>query len=188
MFIPLTNSWERSHLFLPTPAQSTIYVLFFHRCTDWIPPKPWEFFIEIPTSKCPQNLLWVKFKSLLLKNQILHPNFLSLSPIWPNRPMPPGRPDLLLTMLAHLLRSGPVAFQPTRGLAGVVPNLEEPRQPPLMRAVVLHHLPPVPDHEQLRWLGPIRHKWGLLGGCDAHTGGETSVDTLQARWNHWTTL
>jgi hypothetical protein len=28
---------------------------------------------------------------------------------------------------------------------------------------------------------PIRHKKGLLGGCDAHTGGETSVSTLQAR-------
>jgi hypothetical protein len=28
---------------------------------------------------------------------------------------------------------------------------------------------------------PIRHKRGLLGGCDAHTGGETSVGTLQAR-------
>jgi hypothetical protein len=28
---------------------------------------------------------------------------------------------------------------------------------------------------------PIRHKRGLLGGCDAHTGGETSVGTLQVR-------
>jgi hypothetical protein len=28
---------------------------------------------------------------------------------------------------------------------------------------------------------PIRHKRGLLGGCDAHTGSETSVVTLQAR-------
>jgi hypothetical protein len=28
---------------------------------------------------------------------------------------------------------------------------------------------------------PIRHKRGLLGGCDAHVGGETSVRTLQAR-------
>jgi hypothetical protein len=28
---------------------------------------------------------------------------------------------------------------------------------------------------------PIRHKRGLLGGCDAHTGSETSVGTLQAR-------
>jgi hypothetical protein len=28
---------------------------------------------------------------------------------------------------------------------------------------------------------PIRHKRGLLGGCDAHTGGETSVGTLQGR-------
>jgi hypothetical protein len=27
----------------------------------------------------------------------------------------------------------------------------------------------------------IRHKRGLLGGCDAHTGGETSVGTSQAR-------
>jgi hypothetical protein len=27
----------------------------------------------------------------------------------------------------------------------------------------------------------IRHKKGLLGGCDAHTGGETSVGMLQAR-------
>jgi hypothetical protein len=31
---------------------------------------------------------------------------------------------------------------------------------------------------------PIRHKKGLLGGCDAHTGGETSVGTLQASGNH----
>jgi hypothetical protein len=29
--------------------------------------------------------------------------------------------------------------------------------------------------------GPIRLKTGLLGGCDAHTGGETSVGVLQAR-------
>jgi hypothetical protein len=28
---------------------------------------------------------------------------------------------------------------------------------------------------------PIRRKRGLLGGCDAHTDGETSVGTLQAR-------
>jgi hypothetical protein len=28
---------------------------------------------------------------------------------------------------------------------------------------------------------PIRHKRGLLGGCDAHAGGETSVGMLQAR-------
>jgi hypothetical protein len=27
---------------------------------------------------------------------------------------------------------------------------------------------------------PIWHKRGLLGGCDAHTSGETSVGTLQA--------
>jgi hypothetical protein len=28
---------------------------------------------------------------------------------------------------------------------------------------------------------PIMHKRGLLGECDAHAGGETSVGTLQAR-------
>jgi hypothetical protein len=28
---------------------------------------------------------------------------------------------------------------------------------------------------------PIRHKRGLLGGCNAHAGGEISVGTLQAR-------
>jgi hypothetical protein len=28
---------------------------------------------------------------------------------------------------------------------------------------------------------PIRHKRGLLGGCDAHAGGEASVGMLQAR-------
>jgi hypothetical protein len=28
---------------------------------------------------------------------------------------------------------------------------------------------------------PIRHLRGLLGGCDAHASGETSVGTLQAR-------
>jgi hypothetical protein len=28
---------------------------------------------------------------------------------------------------------------------------------------------------------PIRHTRGLLGGCDAHAGGETSVGMLQAR-------
>jgi hypothetical protein len=28
---------------------------------------------------------------------------------------------------------------------------------------------------------PTRHKMGLLGECDAHAGGETSVGTLQAR-------
>jgi hypothetical protein len=28
---------------------------------------------------------------------------------------------------------------------------------------------------------PIRHKRGLLGGCDAHAGGESSVGMLQAR-------
>jgi hypothetical protein len=34
---------------------------------------------------------------------------------------------------------------------------------------------------QLLWLERIRHKRGLLGGCDAHIGGETSVGMLQAR-------
>jgi hypothetical protein len=34
---------------------------------------------------------------------------------------------------------------------------------------------------KLRWLEPTRHKRGLLGGCDAHTDGETSMGTLQAR-------
>jgi hypothetical protein len=28
---------------------------------------------------------------------------------------------------------------------------------------------------------PIRHKRGLLGGCDAQAGGEISVGTLEAR-------
>jgi hypothetical protein len=28
---------------------------------------------------------------------------------------------------------------------------------------------------------PTRHKRGLLGGCDAHTGSETSIGTLQSR-------
>jgi hypothetical protein len=28
---------------------------------------------------------------------------------------------------------------------------------------------------KLQWLEPTRHKRVLLGGCDAHTGGETSV-------------
>jgi hypothetical protein len=28
---------------------------------------------------------------------------------------------------------------------------------------------------------PTRHKRGLLGRCDAHTGSETSVGMLQAR-------
>jgi hypothetical protein len=31
---------------------------------------------------------------------------------------------------------------------------------------------------QLGWLEPIRHKRGLLGGCDAHTSGETPVVRL----------
>jgi hypothetical protein len=30
----------------------------------------------------------------------------------------------------------------------------------------------------------IRHKRRLMGGCDAHTGGETSMGMLQARGNH----
>jgi hypothetical protein len=34
---------------------------------------------------------------------------------------------------------------------------------------------------QQGWLEPIRHKRGLLGGCDAHTGDETSLGMLQAR-------
>jgi hypothetical protein len=34
---------------------------------------------------------------------------------------------------------------------------------------------------KLQWLEPTRHKRGLLGGCDAHAGGETSVGMLQAR-------
>jgi hypothetical protein len=34
---------------------------------------------------------------------------------------------------------------------------------------------------KLRWLEPIRHKRGLMGGCDAHTSGVTSVGMLQAR-------
>jgi hypothetical protein len=34
---------------------------------------------------------------------------------------------------------------------------------------------------KLRWMEPIRHKWGLLVGYNAHTDGETSVVTLQAR-------
>jgi hypothetical protein len=31
---------------------------------------------------------------------------------------------------------------------------------------------------KLRWLEPTRHKRGLLGGCYAHAGSETSVGTL----------
>jgi hypothetical protein len=31
---------------------------------------------------------------------------------------------------------------------------------------------------------PIRHRRGLLGGCDAHAGGEASMGMLQARSNH----
>jgi hypothetical protein len=37
---------------------------------------------------------------------------------------------------------------------------------------------------KLQWLKPIRHKRGLLVGCDGHTGNETSVGTLQASGNH----
>jgi hypothetical protein len=33
---------------------------------------------------------------------------------------------------------------------------------------------------KLGWLEPTKHKRGLLGGCDAHAGSETSVGTLQA--------
>jgi hypothetical protein len=32
--------------------------------------------------------------------------------------------------------------------------------------------------------GTHKAQEGLLGGCDAHTGGETSVGMLQARGNH----
>jgi hypothetical protein len=35
--------------------------------------------------------------------------------------------------------------------------------------------------EEAAMAEPIRHKRGLLSGCDAHAGGETSVGTLQAR-------
>jgi hypothetical protein len=35
--------------------------------------------------------------------------------------------------------------------------------------------------EEAAMVEPIWHKRGLLGGCDAHTGGETSVGMLQAR-------
>jgi hypothetical protein len=31
----------------------------------------------------------------------------------------------------------------------------------------------------LQWLEPIRHKRGLLCGCDAHIGGETLVGTYK---------
>jgi hypothetical protein len=39
----------------------------------------------------------------------------------------------------------------------------------------------LPMRVKLRWLEPTRHKRGLLGGCDAHAGGETSVGMLQTR-------
>jgi hypothetical protein len=32
---------------------------------------------------------------------------------------------------------------------------------------------------KLRWLEPRRHKRGLLSGCDARAGGETSVGTYK---------
>jgi hypothetical protein len=35
--------------------------------------------------------------------------------------------------------------------------------------------------EEAAMAEPTRHKRGLLGGCNAHTGSETSVGTLQAR-------
>jgi hypothetical protein len=35
--------------------------------------------------------------------------------------------------------------------------------------------------EEAAMAEPIWHKRGLLGGCDAHTGGKTLVGTLQAR-------
>jgi hypothetical protein len=36
-------------------------------------------------------------------------------------------------------------------------------------------------YEEAVMAEPIRHKRGLLGGCDAHAGSETSVGTLQVR-------
>jgi hypothetical protein len=52
---------------------------------------------------------------------------------------------------------------------------------PLGCSVKLRWLNPEMVWVQLQRLKPIRHKRGHLGGCDAHTGGETSVDMLQAR-------
>jgi hypothetical protein len=52
---------------------------------------------------------------------------------------------------------------------------------PLGCSVKLRWLKHGMEWVQLRWLEPIRHKRGLLGGCDAHTGRETSVGTLQDR-------
>jgi hypothetical protein len=40
---------------------------------------------------------------------------------------------------------------------------------------------PWDDVGEVAMAEPTRHKRGLLGGCDAHAGGETSVGTLQAR-------
>jgi hypothetical protein len=40
---------------------------------------------------------------------------------------------------------------------------------------------PVDGVDKVAMAELIRHKSGLLGGCDAHAGGETSVGTLQAR-------
>jgi hypothetical protein len=73
------------------------------------------------------------------KNQILRPNFLSLSPIQANRPVQPGWPGLLLTVLALLRMSSLVTFWPTRGMAGVILDLGHPRQPPPMAAVAHRH-------------------------------------------------
>jgi hypothetical protein len=43
---------------------------------------------------------------------------------------------------------------------------------------------PWDDVGEVAMVEPIWHKRGLLGGCDAHTGGETSAGTLQARLNN----
>jgi hypothetical protein len=40
---------------------------------------------------------------------------------------------------------------------------------------------PWDDVGEVAMAEPTRHKRGLLGGCDAHADGETSVGTLQAR-------
>jgi hypothetical protein len=95
--------------------------------------------VQMP-SKSPLSQIQIS----AFKNQILRPNFLSLSPIWPNRPMPPGQPGLLLTVLAHLLLFGLVTFRPTRGLAGVIPDHGQPRQP-LPMAAIAHHRPASPS-------------------------------------------
>jgi hypothetical protein len=49
------------------------------------------------------------------------------------------------------------------------------RAEPLGYLVKLRWLNRVKLWVKLQWLKPIRHKRGLLGGCDAHTSGETSV-------------